>query len=1105
MPGLTIYKASAGSGKTHALVRDYLDIVFSSPSRFSHILAVTFTNKATAEMKQRILNELSALAIGGKSDFRKDLQSKYELSENALRETAGEILNRILQNYSRFYIETIDRFFQRVIRSFAREIQLQASYTIELDEYRALEEAVDRMLSESDRNEFLKKWLTDFADMKIREGQHWNLRRDILSFSGEIFKEKFRESSDILMKQLKDRGSVSRYLNDLNKYKSWFESNLKQFGSKAMAIINDRGLSTNDFFNKARGPAGFLEKLSRNKFDPPGDAVRNCLDRPEKWYTKTSGRQAEIQKAYNDGLNDLLGNVIHFCDQNQLIYNSVDVAFLYLFSLGILTDITNKIYEYLDERNIFLITDASYFLKQIIADNETPFIYEKTGNYFSHFMIDEFQDTSRMQWMNFKPLIENSLALDHQNLVVGDVKQSIYRWRNSDWEILSEGIHGDFREESLTIKSLTENRRSRENIITFNNKLFTYCREILGDKFSDDGNPQLIAEKDQTSSSQIQGDNSDNQKTDGVTSETNSLDFRDKLMKAYSDIIQAIPPDDPKQGGYVEVAFFEDEEAKAWEDKSDEKVIEIIRMLQEKGYEPRDIAILVRKKDEGKRMADVLLKHKNNINGNTGCRFDIISDELLYLFESSSVRLILSILKFMVNPDDQINKAEFLNEYSRYLVDGDFRGDLHALFHNASALSAEDFSDLMPEGFSQLMTELPYLSLNEITEKINYLFGLHRRIHELSYLYAFQDVIMDYSKNEPSDISSFLKWWEESGKQKSLSTSEEQNAIRVMTIHKAKGLQFRAVIVPYCSWYLDHKKPTILWCRPEVYPLNQLSLIPVRYSPKLEKTIFRDDYLQERFRIHVDHLNLLYVALTRARDCLFVMAPYEPDNYRKLNKISDLVGLALTEENSKSELNQSFDQKTLTWELGVIQKQGQADMVKSSAEFITETVSNTKSRARIRTTWHGTNFIAPGADRGINKGKFIHEVLQSMVDKDDLNRALNKVFSDGKVSREELAEIQYEIVGFLNLNPVREWFSGDWKVLKERDIIVPDGHLKRPDRVMIKDRQVIVIDYKSGTTKRQDHEKQIREYIGLLKEMGYKDVKGYLCFVRLKEIFQIPV
>jgi ATP-dependent exoDNAse (exonuclease V) beta subunit len=411
----------------------------------------------------------------------------------------------------------------------------------------------------------------------------------------------------------------------------------------------------------------------------------------------------------------------------------------------------------------------------------------------------------------------------------------------------------------------------------------------------------------------------------------------------------------------------------------------------------------------------------------------------------------------------------------------------------------------MPDGFAGLSTVLPYLSMNEITERIISLFGLHRRPQDLSYLYAFQDVILDYSRNEPTDINSFLRWWDEYGSEKTLNTSEEQNAIRVMTIHKAKGLQFPAVIIPYCNWNLDHspRQIEILWCTPRVPPFNQMNLIPVRYSPKLEETVFMDEYLLERFRIHVDNLNLLYVALTRAQDQLFIMVPFEPEKFEKLARVCDLIGMTLSKGQPDNELSRYFDQESLVWKMGEAGSREQTDMIQPATEFARETVSNTLSKTRLRTRWHGTDFLVAGGDRGINSGKFIHEVLQSMDKSDDLDRAVDRVFREGKLNSRETGEIRGEIMSFLSLDPVKDWFSGDWKVLKERDIITASGQMKRPDRVMIKGRQILVIDYKTGQAQRKEHEKQMREYLDLVREMGYQDVTGWLCYVRLKEIIQI--
>ncbi len=276
----------------------------------------------------------------------------------------------------------------------------------------------------------------------------------------------------------------------------------------------------------------------------------------------------------------------------------------------------------------------------------------------------------------------------------------------------------------------------------------------------------------------------------------------------------------------------------------------------------------------------------------------------------------------------------------------------------------------------------------------------------MSYLYAFQDIILDYSRNEPPDINSFLGWWDEYGAEKALITSEEQNAIRVMTIHKAKGLQFPAVIVPYCNWQMDHQKPEILWCTPRVPPFNQMNLIPVRYSPKLEETVFREEYLLEKFRIHIDNLNLLYVALTRAQDQLFVMVPYETEKYEKLARVSDLIGLTVSKGQPDNELFRDFNQESLVWKLGEAGSREQTDKIQPATEFATETVSNTLSKTRLRTRWHGTDFLVGGGDRGINSGKFIHEVLQSMERAADLDRAVDRIFREGKLNSREKGEIR---------------------------------------------------------------------------------------------------
>jgi ATP-dependent helicase/nuclease subunit A len=1070
---LTIYKASAGSGKTHALIREYLHLIMQHPAKFKSILAVTFTNKATAEMKQRILSELHALAEGGDSSFRNEFLEGKKYNEEKLRKTAKIILELILHDYSRFHVETIDSFFQRVIRSFAREIHLQAAYNIELDDSRVLEEAVDRLLFEADQDKFLCDWLTRFADSKVQDGLHWNLKNDILRFSQELSRERFRESSAELIRQLEDRESINRYESSLFKYEQWFENHLKDIGESAVRIINDSGLTPDDFYNKDRGPAGFLLKLSKGIMKEPGNSVIRCCDNPDAWYSKSSHLKAEINRVYESGLNHHLKEIINFWNKYYFIYNSVKYTRQFIYSLGILTDISKKVIEYLNERNLFLLSDAAYFLKEIIGDNEAPFIYEKIGNYFSHYMIDEFQDTSRMQWQNFRPLLVNSLAGNMANLVVGDVKQSIYRWRNSDWEILSEGIENEFSRNMLEVRSLDKNYRSNSNIIWFNNLLFQSAREMVAGKFESIN--EFTESKD---------------------------DLKDRFKKAYSDVIQKLPFAYARQGGYVEVAFLTGDDNKTWQDQADEKVVKIIMKLQDNGYEPRDIAILVRKHDEGKRITEYLLSCKTK-SGNTGYSFDLISNELLYLTGSSAIRLIVSVMKYLVDPQDRINRAVILNEHLRYLKHDTGSVDHFDLFQAISSETPEKFSEYLPAGFNSISDEFRYFSLVETSEWIIHLFKLNERIQELPYIQAFQDVLLDYTTTGPSDINSFLQWWDDYGSDKSLSTSDDQNAIRVMTIHKAKGLQFRAVIVPYCDWNLDHNIQPILWCKPNLPPFNELVMVPVRYSSGLQNTIFRDEYRQERFRIHVDNLNLLYVAFTRARESLFVMAPYEPEKYERVRNISDLLGLILTGEKDDTGMIKCFNKVSLTWSTGEVEQIHKEEKKIPTTTYITKSASNIQSKIGLRVRWHGKDFLDPDAEKKVNYGKFMHEILQYMNTLEDLDPALNKVLREGKLNHTELESVKSEIMEFLHLDPVKDWFSGKWKVYNERDILMSDGHIRRPDRVMIMDDEIVVIDYKFGVSRLREYQLQMSEYITLIRKMGYRNVKGYLCYVKNKEVILI--
>ena len=1049
MSGLTIYKASAGSGKTFTLARDYLSLVIQDPEVFRHILAVTFTNKATDEMKGRILEELYRLASGEESSIRTEIMEQQELDGSELSARAKIILETILHNYSRFHIETIDRFFQRAIRAFTREIGLAAGYEVELDAPRILSEAVDMMLDGLDQDPELQKWFVDFAREKVQEGKHWNLKNDLLVLGAELNNERFQEESTELVSQLSDREKLNRFQTALNSIKFSFENGLVGLAKDALRIMNEAQLDAGDF-KGAYGVGWFFGRILRGDYRPPSNTILNAVDTPENWYARASEEKDRILTAYDGGLNDLLKKIASLYESDYRKYKTAGSVRSFLYTLGILTDISARMQEYSLDQGIFLLSDGARFLYGIIEDNETPFIYEKVGNYFHHFMIDEFQDTSGLQWKNFKPLIDNSLAYNRKCLIVGDVKQSIYRWRNSDWEILSEVIPQAFNPAQMEEKELKQNWRSRRNIVNFNNDFFTSSRDILKEFFQSEG-------------------------------EDGDL-YPQKIDRAYGDVIQQVPDQPGKDGGFVRISKIR-EETGDWKSVVHGQVIELIEQVQDRGLSLSDIAILVRTKREGKEISDAILQHKSQHPGSV-YRYDMISNESLFLGNALSVRIIAGVLKYLTQPGDLINLAQLVYECRLFNEGQAFENDFLAAGIEG-----------LPAAFMEQIDTLRYLTLTELIERIIRLFVLNSREEETPYLLAFQDVILDYSRNNPADINSFLYWWIEFGENVALTVSEDQDAIRVMTIHKAKGLQFPVVIIPYCHWSFDHRglNAEILWCKPEESPFNQFSLLPVKYSSALIDTYFDKEYQAERFRVYVDHLNLMYVAFTRAMEGLFIFAPL-PDR-DKLTNAADML--------HKISLGDSIEKNGVTWMSGDFHSLGSSGKKVKREQLLISRLFSNEFSGKLRLQYRGTSFFDIRAEQRIHQGNLMHELFSRIRSTADIDKAIEAIRREGMVETADAKKLKGEISRLIRDSDVMQWFDGSWKVIAEQDILTPEGTLRRPDRVMIKEKQVIVVDYKFGRQQSASHRSQVKKYTQMLEEMSYEEVKGFIWYVNLKEVVKV--
>jgi ATP-dependent exoDNAse (exonuclease V) beta subunit len=1066
---LHIYKASAGSGKTHRLTAEYLCLLFSHPAAYKHILAVTFTNKATDEMKSRIISELAKLAKGETSPYIELLTSEYKQNEDQIRVRAKQILVDILHDYSAFSVSTIDRFFQQTMRAFTREIGIGGGYNVELDTDKVLREAIDSMLFDLEKNDNkqLLDWLIRFSEEKIENGETWNIRNDIQSLSREIFKEDYKTFSTQVQADISDKKLMDSYKDMLHSCIRSFQSKSQQIGEKAINIIHRSGLSPEDFKGGVRSPFNSFLKWANGETVTPSATFQGLCNDISKWYTtKTpSDIKNKIEQAYDNGLNDCVNEINNHYD-NSLTYQTAFEINRYFFTLGILGDIDKKIKEYTSENNMMLISDTTELLNQIIQGNESPFIYEKVGLRINNYMIDEFQDTSRMQWENFRPLVKDSLASGNLNFIVGDVKQSIYRWRNSDWKLLDEQLDIDFRPEEINHETLDTNWRSAYNVVDFNNAVFSGGANLLQELY----NSILPPDKEQLYSA-----------------------YSSRIEKAYAEIFQQTPASHLDNAGRVKVQFIDTDEYN-WQEYVLEQLPLQIEELQDKGYKLKDIAILVRTKKEGADIANCLLEYKN-LHPDSKYRYDIISDEALYINNAKSIKLAIALLRYIHNPKNDSLKALAAYEY----------------FKTSSQLKAEDalqkyFSDKeeLPKEITDALVRISELPLYEMTEEIFKLFGNAMEDNEQIYIQSFLDTILDYTVRYTSDLDAFLTWWDETGVNKTIFTPDGQDAIRIMTIHKSKGLGFNVVLIPFCNWEIDHKLTTILWCQPKVAPFDQLHLVPVKYSQKLKNTIFENEYFEERLHAFIDNFNILYVAFTRAKNELITFSPKPKKG--GINNISSLLWECL---NSKPEvhddkyimLSKSYDEESSTFELGKEYKAKPKKEKSSTEEINIESLPSISFDSKLQLLLKNKYFFTDTGER--DYGTLMHEIISNIETRDELAKAVDSYYISGDITSKQKDDIIDLLDNYLSEEIVSGWYSGEYRVLNEVQILQPNGKFIRPDRVMIKDGKVTVIDYKFGQKEDKKYIRQVKYYTDQIRKMGYTDVKGYICYITLGKIAEI--
>ncbi len=1059
MSKFLVYKASAGSGKTYTLVKEYLKIVLNNPDDFRHTLAITFTNKAADEMKERIIKHLIELS-GGKNPRLEKALIEEGISCD-IRQNALIVLKNILHKYFYFSVLTIDSFFQRVIRSFSKELNLHIGYTLEMDSKEVMEKITDELLDTIGEDKELTAFLEDYVYQNIDENKDWKIDKQVKNVGMEIFRERYWELKQQFEDDVIDKSKVEKIISKLRKIVFGFENDMKDISVKAGKILSKYKLDIIDFSYATGGVMGYLcINIGEKKKYEPGVRTIKAREDKNSWFTKKSPKSSVIIKAVDEGLFELLGNAIKLWEEEFTGYNTAKVLLKTIHVLGVFKDLIDKLKIYRDENKIMLISDANNILQKITSDMEgAPFVYEKIGNNYKYFLIDEFQDTSTFQWLNLLPLIINSLSEGNISLVVGDAKQSIYRWRNGNMQLLLGKIyeHLSLFKDVIDDRSLADNHRSRKNIVDFNNALFSKT-------------PAFIEE--------------------------NILEKKSPLIEnAYQDVSQV--PRKDKVGGYVNIEYIpyvKNSEIKPY-DIAVNSVIKIVNDLQSENIPLKDILILTRKNKEASGLAKVLTE--NNI--------PVVSSDSLFLFNSPCVKLLVNTLKYIADNKNFLAKTEALYNYSLIYTG---TGDFEKIFSDNIAGKGTLFNSSIPRDFfgsdeaqnssvnyNKINPYLNNFSLYELVESLIRIFGLTSSPD--AYMMRFMDIILDYSAKYSSDVMGFLGWWEESKNDYSIIVPGDAEAVRIMTIHKAKGLQSPVVIVPFISWSVDveSNKSTMWVTSYEEEPFDSAPYL-VKVTGTLMETYFNEQYQEERELTCLDNLNLLYVAFTRPVERLYAVIAERGSGKRTAGEMLNQI---LTTD---SAFNKYYSPELQIFEIGEKTLYSNNSEKDQRTVHLKKYISNDLYRRIIIRSRHDSLKDKDFSDK-TQWGVLVHKALAYVNQPDDTGLAIQKMVQEGLITSYEIDKLRNSIEQILTHEKIKSWFTTNYTVLPERSILMPDGETIRPDRVLVKGDKAIIIDYKTGIEK-EEHIMQVNKYSESLKQMGYNQIEKYLLYVEGPYVKQIP-
>jgi ATP-dependent helicase/nuclease subunit A len=1059
---LKILQASAGSGKTFSLTAHYLTLLLSGDNKYREILAVTFTNKATEEMKSRILEVLVGLAKGDASKKIEDyrviiLKAHPLLNPQELQFRADKIYRKILHDYSRFSVSTIDGFVQKVIRGFAFELGLNADYSLEMNYNKVKDDLVAKLDEALNHNEPLLQWIIDLAIERISDNKRWNYKTELYNLIGEIFTERFQVFEDAIEALGHDNiDELFRNYGAITKVEiKSFEERIIALATQAYDAFDRFGIKTESLKGKSRSGLLKIVMVARGDLSKV-DGLFCFIDEPDEWFQKNC-----TEPAFYEAVNPLLKEIREHYQTNLPNY-SLAIAFnKNLYYLRLMQEIAFLLKQYRSENENLLISDAQKLISEITKDagDNPSFIWEKVGNRYKNFLFDEFQDTSTSQWGSFKSLLANAIASPNMemtdHLIVGDTKQSIYRWRNGDWNILHKHAKLDIGAHNVLEESLAENYRSAENIITFNNYLYKTIPQTLQNEL--------------------------NQNIEGRAVELRTWwqneNYQQIIPDIYTSSTQNFAGNTPK-GGTIKVKKFSKEDAPSearftettFRDLAlDDVVQEIMELREDQHFALKDIAVLVRSNSEA------LLTVRKLMEQN----LPVISGDALLIANNKAIQLIINTLKMLVGVEAQIAlyKANCIALYQG--LQHKTPEAIHYL--NLTITPLSQLKDVLPPALCENWQTWLQLPLAELVEILIDCYGLKGLTEHLAYLLAFRDLTAHANKLGEKGIISFLTWWEEDGVNKSLPSPEGADAIQVITIHKSKGLAFRAVFIPFCNWDIKGKTNATFWVSAEDTVYKELKGIPLKFNEALADSSIAKAYYEELLYNNMDALNMLYVATTRSKDYLYIgtMAKKEA----KLSNMGDVLNHTFENDfdgNNRYEIIEHYEKRSSPENLSLIHLSQYPTTSRLAELYVPSEEKHLK---------HVLNIEKSG-----RKGSLLHDILANASSEAEVNKFVDELVLFGTIREDEVDNLKASVLEVLDNAELKAILNKATESITEKNIIDAEGKMHRPDRVLITNEGVIILDYKFTLEESDSHVRQVDKYKELLIAMGYSNVQTYLFY-----------